>query len=495
MRRAPLVVALAAVALAALDAAARPGGGHTYSGGGNHYGGGGGGGGGGGDGGLIFFFVRILFELCIDAPAIGIPIVLALVVGVAVVAARNRSTYDWDGPSEHAVLASRTGRPRLGSDLAVIVSTDPGFSPVLFEDFAYALFAAAHRARHDPKKLSELAPYLGESVRSSLASRTPAGTPVETVVVGSMRTVAVELGGETRVTLEFEANLILGGAGATTSYVLERWILQRGANVQSRPWSEARTFGCPNCGAPFESTDSQRCKYCGEVVSNGRFDWSVSSAVLLEWSERPPSLRGTVAERGTDLPTIRDRDFASAWDKLQSDDPSMTLEGCSARVELIHREVNRAWNQQNLATVRGFVSDGLYDYLGYWIQAYRAQGLHNVVDGVRIVRWEPVKVRRDAHFDALTARIFATGKDYTLDARGAVVGGSRDRDRAYSEYWTFIRGAGTRGPPRADRACPNCGAELQVEMSGECAYCHVRVTTGRFDWVLSKIEQDDSYAG
>ena len=48
---------------------------------------------------------------------------------------------------------------------------------------------------------------------------------------------------------------------------------------------------------------------------------------------------------------------------------------------------------------------------------------------------------------------------------------------------------------RGEFICPNCGAELKVEMSGQCAYCQVKVTTGRFDWVLSKIEQDDSYSG
>jgi hypothetical protein len=137
----------------------------------------------------------------------------------------------------------------------------------------------------------------------------------------------------------------------------------------------------------------------------------------------------------------------------------------------------------------------MFDYLGYWIQAYRAQGLRNVVDDAQLLRSEPVKLGRDLQYDALTMRIFAVGKDYTLDARGAVVGGDRSGQRYYSEYWTLIRGAGTRGPPRSERNCPNCGAELRVEMSGDCSYCRVRVTTGRFDWVLSKIEQDDSYAG
>jgi hypothetical protein len=30
-------------------------------------------------------------------------------------------------------------------------------------------------------------------------------------------------------------------------------------------------------------------------------------------------------------------------------------------------------------------------------------------------------------------------------------------------------------------------------MEGNCAYCGALVTAGDFDWVLSRIEQDDSY--
>jgi hypothetical protein len=81
------------------------------------------------------------------------------------------------------------------------------------------------------------------------------------------------------------------------------------------------------------------------------------------------------------------------------------------------------------------------------------------------------------------------------EASGEVVSGSRRSPRAYSEYWTLIRGAATRGAPRSDKSCPNCGAALAVSMAGLCEHCGAKITSGDFDWVLSKIEQDDSYSG
>jgi hypothetical protein len=32
-------------------------------------------------------------------------------------------------------------------------------------------------------------------------------------------------------------------------------------------------------------------------------------------------------------------------------------------------------------------------------------------------------------------------------------------------------------------------------MQGTCGYCKALVTSGDFDWVLSKIEQDEAYHG
>jgi len=32
-------------------------------------------------------------------------------------------------------------------------------------------------------------------------------------------------------------------------------------------------------------------------------------------------------------------------------------------------------------------------------------------------------------------------------------------------------------------------------MAGICGYCQAKVNSGAFDWVLSRIEQDDAYTG
>src|SRR5262249_3094802 len=145
--------------------------------------------------------------------------------------------------------------------------------------------------------------------------------------------------------------------------------------------------------------------------------------------------------------------------------------------------------------VRPYLSDALFHMQLYWIRAYQEAKLHNELKGARITKMVAAKVVRDVYYDAVTVRIYATGLDYKVDASGKVVGGDASNERAYSEYWTFVRGRGVKKAPTADKTCPNCGAPVQIDAAGACEHCRAKVTSGRFDWVLSRIEQDDVYSG
>ncbi|HEX3758173.1 MAG TPA: TIM44-like domain-containing protein [Kofleriaceae bacterium] len=490
------VAGLAGTCIAGLEAiaAARPGGGESFSGGGGHSSSSGGG---GGDSGAIFALVFWLFRLVFIYPTVGLPI-LGLAIGYVIFSAyRQQQNKDWDsGPPVEL-------HPAI--ELADVRQLDPAFSQVVFEDFAFRLFSTAHRARHTAEALATVAPYVSAEARAELAQRGPAGQPVAQVVVGALRAIRVDLPDaptdaegrprRVRVRIEYEANL---AAADHTTYTVETWLFGRDATVQSKPPGATRTFPCPNCGAPWQAsrTTTQVCASCGQAVDNGRFDWIVEQISLSSSDERPPTLTTEVPERGTDLPTYRDPDADAAWSQLTASDPAVTDGALDARLAMIYRELNTAWANNDLQPVRGLVSDGLYDYLSYWVDAYRQQGLRNALVDMRIIRTALARVVRDRYYDAITIRIWATGKDYVIRSEtGALVRGSRHRERPYSEYWTLIRSAGRTGAPHPDRTCSHCGAPLQINQSGECTYCGAHVTAGEFDWVISKIEQDDTYRG
>jgi ribosomal protein L37AE/L43A len=455
-------------------AEARPGGGGGYSGGGSSSRGGGSSfGGGGGGGGKA------------DIGSVFLMIVVMGIVGLAKAAGSPRDSFD------------SAAAPRQRRVYEALRAHDPEFSAVLFEDFVFALYARVLAARESPEAMTALAPYVSEGSREALLRREPARVKIHSVVLGSVQVQQVKIAERVRVDITFESNYTAELPGGPQGYyVREAWTLSRGLDVRSRPPDSVLAFQCPACGAPYRRGDAGACAHCGKQVEGGQFDWSIVQVRQIAQANRPPALGGDAPEVGTELPSVIDPDLKQQQAALLREDPAATVANILDRLQIIYIELNAAWTARDLRPVRPHVSDALYNYLAYWIDAYRNQGLTNVLKDMSISRAQVVKLTRDRHFDAVTVRFWASGLDYTVDRNGRRFGGSSTSKRAYSEYWTLIRGATVRGAPRDPAACPSCGAPLdRVSMAGNCEYCGAHLTRGEFDWVLSKIEQDESYTG
>jgi hypothetical protein len=500
-----LAVAICSVALlVTVWAVARPGGGHSYSGGSRSSGSshhssgsrssGGGGGGSDADGSLLFdLLVYLLFE----NPTVGVPLLLVVIVGMMIRAAMQRRMQAWSTTESDVTSVGqelrRGSSPR--QELESLRSIDPEFSLVLFEDFAYLLYQALHRSR--AFGTAPIAAYLEPSLAAALPD--PKLSDVQGIVVGALRYESFSglASDPLRVELELEANFVeVERSGRQQRYyVVDRLVLSRAKGARSRPFVRAHKLDCPNCGAPLEAMQGTRCSYCRQEVGYGRFDWMVLALENRSKELRGPLLTSDVAESGTELSTIADADAGARFGELQARDPSLTWQSLTARMAHVFAELQAAWSGRDPLRIRPYVTDNLFQTMLYWIDLYVAQRCRNVTENARILRVDLAKVTSDRHYDAVTVRLFATSTDYTISDDGKLLSGSRTRQRTYSEYWTWIRGSARRGQSRGDLSCPNCGAPLRIGMAGTCEYCRVKVTAGEFDWVLSRIEQDDSYTG
>jgi hypothetical protein len=483
------LVVFVSVQLLPAIALGRPGGGESYSGGGSS----GGGSSGGGSGAEIGLLIDLVV-LCIHYPALGVPLLIIAVFFIVMKARHEKKNKGWSAGVPQSQV--RAGPPRgvTRNTLEQIRSRDANFSVVLFEDFLYTLYAEMHRSRAQGMA-GRLGPYVSPSVQQAISD--PSLAAIEGVVIGAMRYISLQLRPDhVEVVAEFESNLTeVRNNQRTRWYIKDRVTLRRSATARSRLPQRSRTLDCPNCGAPLEAVRGNVCSYCREQVSDGRFDWSVTNLNLLKSEPRPPLLFSNVDEQGTEGQTIVDPSAQQRFGALCSRDANVNLQNMNARAAMIFAELQVGWSEQNLARIRPFTSDNLFQYFAYWIDMYQQVQARNVSEKARITRIELANVSSDAYYDSVTLRLFATGLDYTLDAKGKLLKGSRKHERAYSEYWTLIRGSQVRGQPRVEPSCPSCGAPLRVSMVGNCEYCSAKVVSGDFDWVLSRIEQDESYSG
>jgi len=190
-------------------------------------------------------------------------------------------------------------------------------------------------------------------------------------------------------------------------------------------------------------------------------------------------------------PLPRGAEVDQALERIRERDPAFDEAGFLNGVTASFNLVQRAWCEQLPAESRKVMADGIWLRHRTQIEEMATAGKRNVLEDLHIGRSEIIGCVTDADSDSITVRIHAYSRDYDLSTDGGqILRGDRVM-RLWTEDWTFTRsstattkvGSGTR------QTCPNCGAPLDLDAAGTCAYCNQLVMAGAYDWVLSRIEQ------
>lgn len=489
------ILVLAAMLLLTPDLYGRPGGGHSYGGGSSS--GGGSGGSGGGDGGIG------LIILLIQYPYIGIPVILIIILYRIY---GNRRPTPAEAITTHSGRENQLWTRRRVDDALWTFRTekDPEFSQTLFLDFAQHLYFQYHYHRTHPEIL-HLRPYFSAEIIENASPKGNFSIDVSELVIGGLDFVNLyDDERQTTLSVRFTANYTETIDGHSNRWwVDETWFFHRNSGLLSPGPQALQSPGCPSCGATLELSATGACHQCGNVVQPGEQTWCVGGIQIARREvQRGTQLGSYLPEEGTNLPTIYDprlanmgRIFAEKHHLENFTDYALTFR--EKIVEPIFKTIYRAWSDRAYEPTRALMSDNLFRTHLYWVQAYKENKRINRLDGLKITSVNLVKLDLDKYYEAATVRIFATVMDYMTDESGNVLAGNNRSPRTFSEYWTFVRRAGVEADEKQFNpdCCPNCGAPVNMGMTGVCSYCNSKVTTGEFGWILSRSIQDEAYFG
>ncbi len=186
-----------------------------------------------------------------------------------------------------------------------------------------------------------------------------------------------------------------------------------------------------------------------------------------------------------------DMQINAALNDIKQRDPAFDQAHFVDRVETAYNILNVAWIRGDLAPAHPFLSEGQANRLTMQLEGDRALNRRNVMEDVVLSGVRIVRVDKNDTGDVITARIDASACDYYIDTRTGKDLSGWHNPRPYTEYWTFARSgvAKTTKSSYMDRACPNCGAPLELGNISVCQFCGTPVASAEYDWVLMTIDQ------
>ncbi len=428
----------------------------------------------------------------------GIVTVVLIILVIAYLA--RRSGTPPSPPAGYQMVADAgNARPSVPPAIGAICAQDPGFDIESFLQRAEMTFFLVKRGmqRNDP---AAVRPYLNDAVFTQVSSyllEMRANHRHALFESLNVRAVHVEnatlspLGQSIRVHFDLvyrlktvdEAKHVVADEGADGRHG-EQWTFARSASAKTPVNGNVTAAVCPACGAELKLGLDGTCSHCKASVTNGSVDWIVSQV------EPAPFVGFT----GDSLLAVAAPSVAAGIAALSAADPKFSLEAFKTRAAQAFLVLQDAWCKQNLEAGRAFLSPGAFFSWSAQLEVLAAEGRRNVMENVAVRGIDVVRVVHGRVFDDLTVQVSAAAADFDVDQDGRIMFGDREV-RAFNECWTFQRSIGVASldkPGTLERTCPNCGAPLALTQIGQCRYCKAAVTSGRFDWVVSRIEQEDA---
>jgi predicted lipid-binding transport protein (Tim44 family) len=268
------------------------------------------------------------------------------------------------------------------------------------------------------------------------------------------------------------AFLLFGGGFIVVLFVL--WVL-------IRMFSSRKTVTAMAASGAYAQQYNPNLGLSGGGVNNTPVSGGPAAPVALSPGPAMPAMPGLTQGNGLD--------------EIKAADPGFNEEQFLDRCQIAFSQVQQAWMDRNVEEGRAYMSTGLHTTWSMQIQQMIAAYKHDVMEDLFVQHMSIVSATHDANFDTITVRVDASCKDYEIDDNsGKVVFGDNKHDKPFTEMWTFQRSAGAKtlvSGGVTDKKCPNCGAPLSINQNGSCTYCNAPVTSGKFDWVLSHIEQNN----
>ena len=156
-------------------------------------------------------------------------------------------------------------------------------------------------------------------------------------------------------------------------------------------------------------------------------------------------------------------------------------------VDNVFIQLHMAVVTKELENVKHFLSDEVYNLYKQKVDNLTQRHLIQMYDEINVAQTEILNYQVTNTDMIIKVYILSRYLDYLMDEDGNYVSGDTDVRSERANYLTFTKKINHKEMGYV-RKCPGCGASIDVNASGKCAYCGTIYNLDDKDWVLTSIE-------
>lgn len=168
-------------------------------------------------------------------------------------------------------------------------------------------------------------------------------------------------------------------------------------------------------------------------------------------------------------------------------DPNFSVEKFITYANNVFVQIHVAITTKELDKIKHFVSSNVYDELSVKVNQLTQRGLTQTYDELNVAQTDILNYQATDDLMTIEIKIISRYLDYLVDQNGNYVSGNNSSRTQKENYLTFTKKTNFKKTGSISK-CPGCGAAINVNANGKCAYCGTIYNLVDKDWILSSLK-------
>lgn len=177
-------------------------------------------------------------------------------------------------------------------------------------------------------------------------------------------------------------------------------------------------------------------------------------------------------------------------EKLIKFDPDFTESIFKSKVENFFVQIMLSIVTGKIEKIDHFVNDEIYEKIKQKVVNDKKNNRIQLYDELNVSNVDILNIEELKDSFVITVRVHSKALEYYIDRekRTYLSGNNQVRKEKDSIIeFTKIKNAKQYN---ITRKCPTCGAIVDVNVNGQCIYCHTIFNLEKYDWIITKMDID-----